>query len=92
MEPDELSRVFGALASPVRRSLLLRLELGDATVRDLCEPFAISRPAISRHLAVLDSAGLIHRVTRTGTVTNNSMLIEPFDVAFRWLDERRASI
>ena len=56
---DELSRVFAALADPTRRAILAQLALGEATVNELAEPFAISQPAISRHIRVLSEAGLI---------------------------------
>ena len=58
---DTLSATFGALADPVRREILTRLTQDDATVSELSEPFQISAPAISRHLKVLESAGLIER-------------------------------
>lgn len=61
-DDERLDRVFGALADPVRRSILSRLTAGDSTVGELAEPFAISRPAISKHLDVLERAGLVHRV------------------------------
>ncbi len=61
MPVDELSTVFAALADPTRRAILQRLTDGDATVTDLAEPFAMSQPAISKHLKVLESAGLISR-------------------------------
>ena len=56
MATDQLSRVFSALADPTRRQILSRLGQGDATVTELAEPFAISLPAISRHLKVLEGA------------------------------------
>lgn len=59
--PDVLDRVFSALADPTRRAILERLSRGEATVLELAEPFAISLPAISRHLKVLEQAGLIER-------------------------------
>ena len=58
---DELSAVFGALADPTRRAILQRLAEGDAQVSDLAAPFQISQPAISKHLKVLEKAGLISR-------------------------------
>jgi DNA-binding transcriptional ArsR family regulator len=58
---DPLSLVFGALADPTRRQILSRLSRGEATVTALAEPFAISLPAVSRHLKVLERAGLIAR-------------------------------
>ena len=59
MTPDPLSTTFSALADPTRRAILARLADGEATVGELAEPFEISLPAISRHLKVLQSAGLI---------------------------------
>lgn len=62
MTPDDsLSMTLSALADPTRRAILARLSLGEATVNELAAPFAISLPAISRHLKVLESAGLISR-------------------------------
>jgi len=58
---DPLSATFGALADPTRRAILARLSKGEATVTELAEPFAMSLPAISRHLKVLERAGLISR-------------------------------
>lgn len=58
---DRLSITFAALADPTRRAILARLARGEATVTELAEPFAISQPAISRHLRVLEGAGLISR-------------------------------
>lgn len=61
MPPDRLSDTFSALADPTRRAILARLALGDASVKELVAPFAMSQPAISRHLKVLQQAGLITR-------------------------------
>jgi DNA-binding transcriptional ArsR family regulator len=58
---DRLSATFSALADPTRRAILARLAQGPATVKEISEPFVISGPAISRHLRVLESAGLIAR-------------------------------
>jgi len=58
---QNLDATFAALADPVRRAILARLAQGDATVGELAEPFAISQPAISRHLRVLEAASLIRR-------------------------------
>jgi DNA-binding transcriptional ArsR family regulator len=60
-DDDQLSRVFAALADPTRRAILERLASGEATVTELAEPFAMSLPAISKHLKVLERAGLITR-------------------------------
>src|SRR5271163_3832226 len=61
MRPDRLSSTFGALADPTRRAILARLVLGEASVTELAEPFEMSMPAISKHLKVLEHAGLIAR-------------------------------
>jgi DNA-binding transcriptional ArsR family regulator len=61
MQPDPLSTTFSALADPTRRAILAKLALGEATVGELAQPFDISLPAISRHLKVLEGAGLIAR-------------------------------
>src|ERR671923_2954354 len=61
MESDQLSLTFAALADPTRRAILARLATGEATVNELAEPFSISLQAISKHLKVLERAGLITR-------------------------------
>ncbi|WP_410669021.1 ArsR/SmtB family transcription factor [Amycolatopsis sp. cmx-4-68] len=61
MTADQLSRTFAALADPTRRAILARLSAGEATVNELAEPFPMSLPAVSRHLKVLEQAGLITR-------------------------------
>ena len=61
MHADPLSTTFAALADPTRRAILARLALGEATVNELAEPFAMSLPAVSKHLKVLEHAGLITR-------------------------------
>src|SRR5499426_4136072 len=61
MPPDQLSLTFAALADPTRRAILARLADGEATVNELAEPFDMSQPAISKHLKVLERAGLISR-------------------------------
>src|SRR5208337_4534106 len=61
MPPDRLSTTFAALADPTRRAILARLVSGGASVTELAEPFAMSLPAISKHLKVLERAGLIAR-------------------------------
>jgi len=58
---DALSEIFAALADPTRRAILARLSRGEATVSELAQPFAMSLPAVSRHLKVLERAGLIRR-------------------------------
>jgi len=61
MAPERLNAVFAALADPTRRAILARLRSGEASVTELAEPFAISLPAVSKHLKVLEKAGLIAR-------------------------------
>lgn len=61
MPLDRLSATFAALADPTRRAILARLALGETSVKELAEPFAISAPAITKHLKVLERAGLIQR-------------------------------
>ncbi|MBW3624244.1 MAG: metalloregulator ArsR/SmtB family transcription factor [Armatimonadetes bacterium] len=61
MSPDPLSATFSALADPTRRAILARLTQGEASVTELAEPFAMSLPAVSKHLKVLENAGLITR-------------------------------
>src|SRR6188508_1534963 len=59
--PDRLNATFAALADPTRRAILARLALGEASVNELAEPFAMSQPAVSKHLRVLERAGLVSR-------------------------------
>ena len=67
MPPDALSATFAALSDPTRRAILARLALGETTVSELAEPFSMSLPAVSKHLKVLERAGLISR-SRDGSV------------------------
>jgi DNA-binding transcriptional ArsR family regulator len=84
-----LDAVFAALADPKRRAILERLADGDATVGQLAEPFAVSRPAISKHLAVLERAGLVHRVA-DGRVTRCHADPAPLEAASAWVERYRA--
>lgn len=61
MSPDRLSTTFAALSDPTRRAIIARLVAGEASVNELAEPFAMSLPAVSKHLKVLENAGLIAR-------------------------------
>lgn len=61
MSPDRLNATFAALADPTRRAILARLALGETSVTELAKPFAMSAPAVSKHLKVLERAGLIAR-------------------------------
>lgn len=85
---DPLSRVFQALGDPVRRGILERLSTGPATVGDLSEPYQISAPAISQHLRVLESAGLIERTTHAQWRVC-SLRPEPLDEATAWVERNR---
>lgn len=81
---DQLNAVFGALADPTRRAILARLTEGDASVAELAAPFAMSQPAVSRHLKVLEQAGLISR-SRQATVRLSHLRAEPLRDATQWL-------
>jgi DNA-binding transcriptional ArsR family regulator len=86
---DSLSLTFGALADPTRRGILARLAEGEATVSELAEPFSISLPAISRHLNVLERAGLITR-RRAAQSRPTSLRVEALQEAEEWMDTYRA--
>jgi DNA-binding transcriptional ArsR family regulator len=84
MQADQLSTVFGALADPTRRAILASLAGGDRTVGELRAPFPISQPAISRHLRVLEQAGLITR-SRRATARLSHLDAAPLREATAWL-------
>ena len=84
MAADQLSLVFGALADPIRRAILTRLIEGEATVAELAAPFQVSQPAISRHLKVLEHAGLIAR-SRRATARLSHLKAEPLREVTAWL-------
>jgi DNA-binding transcriptional ArsR family regulator len=84
MPTDQLSLVFGALADPTRRAILTSLAEGEATVAELASPFAVSQPAISRHLKVLEQAGLISR-NRRATARLSRLRAEPLREVTMWL-------
>lgn len=86
---DHLSVIFGALADPTRRAILERLAAGEATVNELRAPFAISQPAISKHLKVLESAGLVSR-RKQGTANLSRLEAEALHRADDWLERYRA--
>jgi DNA-binding transcriptional ArsR family regulator len=88
MATDRLSVIFAALADPTRRAILARLAEGDATVSELAEPFSISLPAISRHLKVLEQAGLITR-SRSAQWRSSSLQAEPLREATDWMEHYR---
>jgi DNA-binding transcriptional ArsR family regulator len=86
--PDQLSETFAALADPTRRAILARLALGEATVTELAEPFTVSLPAISRHLKVLERAGLISR-DRMAQWRPSRLRPEPLGEASAWMETYR---
>jgi DNA-binding transcriptional ArsR family regulator len=80
--------VFAALADPTRRAILGRLTTGDASVIELAEPFAMSQPAVSKHLRVLEAAGLISR-SRVATARYSHLEAEPLREATAWMQRYR---
>jgi DNA-binding transcriptional ArsR family regulator len=88
MPVDQLSLTFGALADPTRRAILTRLAEGEATVSEIAEPFEMSLPAISRHLKVLERAGLIVR-GREAQWRPSRLHTEPLDDAVEWMQSRK---
>ena len=88
MADDELSLTFAALADPTRRAILARLAEGEATVNELAEPFEISLQAISKHLKVLERAGLITR-GRDAQWRPCRLEAAPLDAAVGWIEDNR---
>jgi len=88
MSPDRLTPIFSALADPTRRAILARLALGEASVKTLAEPFAISLPAVSKHLKVLERAGLIGR-GRDAQWRPCRLEPAPLKDAAQWLEQYR---
>ena len=86
--PDRLDATFAALADPTRRAILARLASGQASVTELAEPFAISQPAISKHLKVLERAGLISR-GREAQRRPRRLEAKPLAEATEWLENYR---
>lgn len=86
--PDRLNATFAALADPTRRAILARLATGEATVMELAQPFALSQPAISKHLKVLERAGLITR-GRDAQRRPCRLVPQPLAEVSGWLDEYR---
>src|SRR5256714_13342514 len=82
---DQLSTTFGALADPTRRAILARLAGGEATVKELAEPFPITVQAVSKHLRVLERAGLIER-GRTAQLRPSRLRGRPLKEAAEWLE------
>ncbi len=88
-ESDQLSRVFGALADPTRRAILARLRDGEVSVGELAAAFPISQPAVSKHLRVLEEAGLISR-SRRATARLSHLDASPLREATAWMADYRA--
>ncbi len=88
MHSDQLSTTFAALADPTRRAILARLTHGEATVNELAAPFPISVQAVSKHLQVLERAGLIDR-GRTAQLRPSRLRAAPLKDAADWLDSYR---
>jgi DNA-binding transcriptional ArsR family regulator len=86
---DMLDATFRALADPTRRAMVARLARGDATVSELAEPFDVSLPAISKHLRVLEAAGLLRR-ERQGRAHRCRLRPEPLAGAAEWIAHYRA--
>jgi DNA-binding transcriptional ArsR family regulator len=85
---DSLDSTFGALANPTRRAILSRLTRGEATITELARPFAVSLPAISKHVRVLEGAGLLRR-TRVGRAYRCRLRAHPLREAEAWINDRR---
>ena len=85
----QLDQTFAALADPTRRAILARLARGGATVGELAQPFRVSRPAISKHLRVLERAGLVRRA-REGRVSRCELNAAAMRGAAEWIERYRA--
>ncbi|MDQ3432918.1 MAG: metalloregulator ArsR/SmtB family transcription factor [Actinomycetota bacterium] len=88
MAADRLSRVFSALADPTRRDIVARLAVGDATVNELAEPYDVTVQAVSKHLRVLQDAGLVSR-TRQAQRRPAHLEVEVFDLMTKWIERYR---
>lgn len=88
-DADQLTPVLRALADPTRRAIVARLSRSDASVGDLAAPFDVSLPAISRHLRVLEDAGVIER-ERRGRERYCRLRVEPLDAVERFVVDTRA--
>lgn len=88
MSADPLSMVFAALADPTRRDLVARLAVGDATVGELAEPYDMSLQAVSKHLKVLEGAGLVSR-SRDAQRRPVHLEAEVFDLMTKWIERYR---
>lgn len=88
LAPERLDATFAALADPTRRAILARLARGAATVKELAEPFAMTQPAVSKHLKVLERAGLVER-GRDAQRRPCRLVAEPMRAASQWLGDYR---
>lgn len=88
MAADSLSRVFSALADPTRRDMVARLAVADATVNELAEPYDVTVQAVSKHLKVLEDAGLVSR-RRDARRRPVHLEAEGFDLMTRWIERYR---
>ena len=88
MAGDPLSRVFSALADPTRRDMVARLAVRDATVNELAEPYYVTVQAVSKHLKVLEDAGLVSR-TRNAQWRPCHLEAEVFDLMTKWIERYR---
>jgi DNA-binding transcriptional ArsR family regulator len=84
VKSQKLDATFGALSDPTRRAIVERLTRGEASVGELAEPFDISLPAISKHLSVLEEAGLLVRI-KEGRIRRCRLLSEPMREALEWI-------
>jgi DNA-binding transcriptional ArsR family regulator len=85
---DQISDTFSALADPTRRAILARLALGETSVTELAEPFEMSMPAVSKHLRVLEKAGLVER-SRHAQYRPVKLRAEPLKQAWGWIEQYR---
>ncbi len=85
---DQLSRVFSALADPIRRDMVARLAVGDATVNELAEPYSVTVQAVSKHLKVLEDAGLVSR-SKQAQRRPVHLEAEVFDLMTKWIERYR---
>ena len=85
---DQLSKVFAALADPTRRDIVARLTVSDATVGEIAEPYDVSLQAVSKHLKVLEDAGLVSR-TREAQRRPVHLEAEVFDLMTKWIERYR---
>ena len=88
MAADALSRVFSALADPTRRDMVARLAVGDATVNELAAPYEVSLQAVSKHLKVLEDAGLVSR-SREAQRRPVHLEAQVFDLMTKWIERYR---